>query len=130
MSCNTLTRSEAFTIGRLDAHDQAALVRSGSLDAAGLVEAAILRIEALDSELQALSHRAFALARREAAALDEAAADTAIGAAMAGVPWLPKDSLDYPGMPTLSCSRSRSGVLAVNGFPYVERLILQGLVAV
>jgi amidase len=130
MSRNTLTRSEAFTIGRLDAHDQAALVRSGSLDATGLVEAAILRIETLDSELQALSHRAFALARREAAVLDEAAVDAAIDVAMAGVPWLPKDSLDYPGMPTLSCSRSRSGILAENGYPYVDRLIQQGLVAV
>lgn len=123
---NTVTRSDAFRIGRLDAHDQAALVRSGEIDAAGLVEASILRIEALDPQLQALSHQAFALARREAAALDGA---TARGS-MAGVPWLPKDSLDYPGMPTLSCSRSRSGVLVERGYPYVQRLIAQGLVAV
>lgn len=130
MSCTTLTHSDAFAIGRLDAHDQAALVRSGSLDATGLVDAAILRIEALDPQLQALSHRAFALARATAAALDRSHAGTAHDAAMAGVPWLPKDSLDYPGMPTRSCSRGRSGVLAENGYPYVDRLIDQGLVAV
>jgi len=123
---NTLTRTDAFAIGRLDAHDQAAMVRSGDIDAAGLVEAAILRIEALDPQLQSLSHRAFALARREAAVLD----GVATRGAMAGVPWLPKDSLDYPGMPTRSCSRSRSGVLAERGYPYVERLVAQGLVAV
>jgi len=122
------TREEAFAIGRLDAHDQAALVRSGDIDAGGLVEAAILRIEALDPQLQALSHRAFALARREADAID--AAGTADRGAMAGVPWLPKDSLDYPGMPTRSCSRSRSGMLVERGFPYVGRLQAQGLVAV
>ena len=130
MSRNTLTRSDAFMIGRLDAHDQAALVRSGDLDATGLVEAAILRIDALDPELQALSHRAFAPARREAAALVGAAADATTGCTMAGVPWLPKDSLDYPGMPTRSGSRSRSGVSADSGYPYVERLVAQGLVAV
>lgn len=130
MSRNALTLPDAFAIGRLDAHGQAALVRLGEIDAAGLAEAAILRIEALDPQLQALSHKAFALARREAATLDGAAGGAASRGAMVGVPWLPKDSLDYPGMPTLSCSRSRSGVLVERGYPYVRRLAAQGLVAV
>lgn len=130
MCHNSLTRSDAFAIGRLDAHDQAALVRSGDIDAAGLTEAAILRIEALDPQLQALSHRAFALARREAAVVDGATGDAAFRGPMAGVPWLPKDSLAYPGMPTRSCSRSRSGALEEHGYPYVQRLMAQGLVAV
>lgn len=130
MPRNTLTRSDAFAIGRLDAHDQATLVRSGNLAATTLVESAILRIEALDPQLQALSHRAFALARREAETLDGASGDAAMHGDMAGVPWLPKDSLDYPGMPTQSCSRSRSGVWAETGYPYVQRLMAQGLVAV
>ena len=128
MSRNALTRQDAFAIGRLDAHDQAALVRAGDLGASSLVEAAILRIEALDPQLQSLSHRAFALARREASTLDAASGPDR--ASMAGVPWLPKDSLDYPGMPTRSCSRSRSGVLAGRGYPYAQRLAAQGLVAV
>ncbi|MCD9028210.1 hypothetical protein LDO26_08300 [Luteimonas sp. BDR2-5] len=130
MSRNLLTRPDAFAIGRLDAHDQAALVRSGDIDAGGLVEAAILRIEALDPTLQALSHRAFALARHEAAALDAASGGAAARGPMAGVPWLAKDSLDHPGMPTRACSRSRSGVLVETGYPYVQRLIAEGLVAV
>lgn len=130
MSRNTLTRSEAFAIGRLDAHDQGALLRSGSLQAIDLVEAAVLRIEALDPLLQALSHRAFESGRREAEALDRAGADATASHPIAGVPWLPKDSLDYPGMPTRSCSRSRSDVPAETGYPYAQRLIAQGLVAV
>ena len=130
MPRNSLTRSDAFAIGRLDAHDQAALVRSGNIDALSLTEAAIVRIEALDPQLQAVSYRAFTLGRREAAAVDGATGGAAARGPMAGVPWLPKDSLDYPGMPTLSCSRSRSNVLIERGYPYVERLIAQGLVAI
>ncbi len=48
---------------------------------------------------------------------------------MRGVPWLPKDSLDYPGMPTTSCSRSRSRKAVQHGYPYVQRLQQAGLVA-
>ncbi|MHC9084123.1 amidase family protein [Luteimonas sp. RIT-PG2_3] len=132
-----MSLSDAFAIGRLDAHDQAALLRSGELDAAGLLDSAIVRIEALDPQLQALSHRAFAQARDEAAAVAARSGggqaqgrhDERLRANLAGVPWLAKDSLDYPGMPTLSCSRSRSGVLAAHGHAYVERLIGEGLVA-
>lgn len=126
----TLTRADAFRIGCLDAHGQTALVQSGDIDATGLAEAATLRIEALEPQLQALGHRAFALARREAAVLDGAAGGASCRSPMAGVPWLPKDSRDYPGMPTRSCSPGRSGVLAERGFPCVQRLIAQGLVAV
>lgn len=118
-----LTLSDAFAIGRLDAHDQAALVRKGELDAAALTEAALLRIEALDPTLRAASHYAPEPVRARAARLPESGA-------MRGVPWMPKDSLDYPGMPTRSCSRSRSGALAASGYPYVERLDAAGLVAV
>lgn len=118
-----LTLSDAFAIGRLDAHDQAALVCKGELDAAALTEAALLRIEALDPTLRAASHYAPEPVRARAANLAE-------GGAMRGVPWMPKDSLDYPGMPTRSCSRSRSGALAASGYAYVERLDAAGLVAV
>lgn len=118
-----LTLTDAFALGRLDAHDQAALVRKGQLDAASLTEAALMRIEALDPSLRAASHFDPQQARANAAR-------TAKGGAMAGVPWMPKDSLDYPGMPTRSCSRSRTGALAASGYPYVERLDAAGLVAV
>lgn len=122
MRSTQVTRAEAMALGRLDAHAQAALLRGGELSAMELLETAIVRIEALDPTLQALSHRDFDAARRRAAASLPARA-------LAGVPWLPKDSLDYPGMPTRACSRSRSGVLAAAGHPFVQRLDGEGLVA-
>ncbi|WP_062352808.1 amidase family protein [Pseudoxanthomonas mexicana] len=130
MSARSLTDQDVFAIGRLDAHDQAALVQAGELGAADLVEAAIRRIERLDGALQSLSHHAFEQARREAAELDRAAEKGATRAAMAGVPWLAKDSLDHPGMPTRAGSRSRRDTPMAHGHAYVDRLIAQGLVAV
>ncbi len=119
----SLSLSDALALGRLDAHAQAAFVQSGDLPPEGLVDAALLRIDALEPHLQALSHYDPHLARREAAALPAQAA-------MRGVPWLPKDSLDYPGMPTTGGSRSRSQRLIAHGFPYAARLQAAGLVAV
>lgn len=120
---NGITLHEAFELGRLDAHDQSALRRAGDVSARELAEAALLRIDALDPALGALSHRADALARAQlAAGLPDAP--------LAGVPWLAKDSLDVPGMPTRSGSRSRDSVPAARGHAYVERLQAQGLVAV
>ena len=118
-----LTLTDAFALGRLDAHDQADLVRKGELDAAALTEAALMRIEALDPQLRAASHVATQQARARVA-------DLVKGGEMRGVPWMPKDSLDYPGMPTRSCSRSRTGAPAAGGYPYVQRLDAAGLVAV
>jgi len=115
--------TEAFALGCLDAHDQAELVRKGELDAATLTEAALMRIEALDPTLRAASHVAAEQALARAAGLPE-------GGAMRGVPWMPKDSLDYPGMPSRSCSRSRTSIPVAKGYPYVERLDAAGLVAV
>jgi amidase len=119
----SISLSDALALGRLDAHDQAALVQRGELPAEALVEAALLRIDALEPRLHALSHYDPVLAQREAAALPAQAT-------MRGVPWLPKDSLDYPGMPTTGGSRSRSRCLVERGFAYAERLQAAGLVAV
>ncbi|MGJ4730718.1 amidase family protein [Luteimonas sp. SDU101] len=115
--------SDAFALGRLDAHDQAALRDAGDVSARELVEAALLRIEAIDPALGAVCHRADALARAQ---LDAGLAN----APLAGVPWLAKDSLDYPGMPSRSGSRSRDSVPVAQGYDYVARLRAEGLVAV
>ena len=120
-SSGRITREDAFAIGRLDATGQAALVSRGELAPAELVEAARIRIDALDPTLNALTFRDDAAALRRA--------QTARGA-MAGVPWLVKDGLDYPGMPTRSGSRSRRDATAgTTAFPYTERLDGTGLVA-
>jgi amidase len=115
--------AEAFVLGKLDGHDQAALIRSGEISAVELTEAAILRIEALDPELHAVSYKAFDPARVEASA-------SLPDSPLAGVPWLVKDSLDYPGMPSLGGSRSKPDAPKTLAFPYVERMRAGGLIAV
>jgi amidase len=54
-------------LARMDATDQAELVRAGKMSAAELVEAAIARIEKVNPELNAVIHPLFEEARREAA---------------------------------------------------------------
>lgn len=123
---DTMRDADAFALGRLDAHAQAALVANGDVSARELVDAAIVRAERLDPALHALSHRDFDAARRRASALDAASAR----ARFSGVPWLAKDSLDYPGMPSRGGSRSRDDRPATRALPYVQRLDAQGLVAI
>ncbi len=123
MTSSPLSLSDAYALGQLDAHDQAGLVRAGELPADALIQAALLRIEALDPALRTVSH----LDPDPARALP---ADASTTGAMHGVPWLAKDSLDTPGMPTRSCSRSRTGRVLEHGFAYVDRLQATGLVAV
>ena len=86
----------AFDIGHLDAHGQVELVRRGEVSALELIEAAISRIEYLDPDLNAVVHKNYK------AALDSARNQIDRSDC---VPWLLKESLDYPGMPTLSGSR-------------------------
>ncbi|MCI3131181.1 amidase family protein [Phenylobacterium aquaticum] len=122
-----MTRADAFELGRLDAHDQAALVRSGVLRPVDLAAAAITRIKALDGQINAVSHRAFDQARAAAKAYGR----TPGGPAMAGVPYLVKEGLDYPGMPTRFGSRLHADAPpARTAFPFSQRLDAAGLVAV
>lgn len=118
-----VTRDEAFALGRLDGHDQAALVAKGELAATDLVDAAIARIEALDGDLDAVSWRAFDMAR-------ERASKPLPAGPLAGVPYLLKDSLDYPGLPSLAGSASRTDAPRTTGQAYVGRLDAAGLILV
>lgn len=115
--------SDAIAIGRLDAHGQAALLRTGEVSAPELTEAAILRIEALDPSLQSVSCPAFDLGRARAAA-------PLPDHALAGVPYLLKDSLDYPGLPSRGGSASKPLTPVTSGHEYVRRLDAAGLVPV
>jgi len=118
-----LSLAQAMVLGQLDGHDQAAQVRQGNISAAELTEAALLRIQALDPALGAISHRADEQARTRAAGVQTSGP-------MAGVPWLVKDSMDYPGMPSRGASRSRSNLPAATAYPFVQRLDAAGLVAI
>ena len=117
-----ISLADAFKIGMLDAHDQAKLIVGGELQAIDLVNAAILRIEALDGNLAALSYQSFAQARSYALACQHTSGG------LAGVPYLLKDSLEYPGMPTLAGSRSRGREPASYAYPFARRFDRQGLI--
>jgi amidase len=111
-----------MAIGRLDAHGQAELVRSGELSAKELVEAAIARIEALDPALNAVTHRAFEQALQKAS--------TSNGdSALRSVPYLLKDGMDYAGMPSRSGSRLKKNAPPLSaGSEYSNRLDRAGLI--
>ena len=121
-----VARHDALALGRLDAHDQAALRRSGEISAEELVDAAIVRAELLDGALGAVCHRAFELARQRARAIDANSDESS----HAGVPYLVKDSLSTPGMPTHAGSRSRDDTLASEAFPFLQRWDAAGLVPI
>ncbi len=118
-----ITNADAWAIARLDAHAQAALVRTGELPPDAPVEAAIARISQIDLALKAVTHRAFDHARAAVARVDPAAP-------MAGVPYLLKASLAYPGFPQTSGSRAKRDAVADRAYPFGQQLDAAGLVPV
>jgi amidase len=119
-----MSLSEACDVGALDAHAQAELLKSGRMSPAELVESAILRIEHLNPSLNIITWKAYEQAR-------ESARNAAPLRDLTGVPCLLKETLDYPGMPNRSASRSRSA--AINHsleFDYSRRLDAAGLIPV
>ncbi|WP_343518507.1 amidase family protein [Sphingomonas sp.] len=119
----SMTLAQADAIARLDGHGQAELVRRGEVPVQALVEAAILRIEALDGALNAVAVRAFGHAREAVARVDREAA-------MAAVPYLLKASLEYPGFPCEAGSRAKQGEVARRAFPLARALDRAGMVPV
>jgi amidase len=115
---------DAFRIGRLDAHDQAALVRQREISALELIEAAIARVQALNPRVNAVVQTLFESARARA----EMPGGDGI---LDRVPILLKESLDYPGSSTRCGSRSRANVKpAVRSYPYTDRLDAHGLIPI
>jgi len=120
----TISTSDAFVIGRHDAHDQAQLVRDGELSASDLVEAARIRIEVLNPHLNAVTWLDFEAAFQRAQHLSTA------NHALSAVPYLLKDGMDYPGMPSFCGSRARAAAAPqVLGSAYTDRLDAAGLIA-
>ena len=90
-----MPRVHAFAddaLGTLDAVGVADAIRRGELTATAAVEAAIARVEAVDTELGAMAFRTFDRARLEAA--------EPRSGFFAGVPTLVKDNVDVAGVPT------------------------------
>ncbi|WP_428265039.1 amidase family protein [Haliangium sp.] len=107
-------------IDKLDAIGQAELVANGQVSALELVDAAIVRIEAIEPRLHALASHDFDAARRRA--------QGELTGPFAGVPFLVKDLLPYPGQRLTFGSRLFSSQVAENGSAYTDRLDGAGLI--
>lgn len=105
----------------LDAQAQVELVRRREVPPTALVEAAIARIEQLDPRLNAVTYRAFEQALVRAGQKD-------LAGPMARVPCLLKASMEYPGFPHVSGSRTCVARVGRQRFPFAARLDEAGLV--
>lgn len=110
----------SIEIERLDAVGQAELVREGRASPRELVDAAIERIEARQPEIGALAGRDFEAARARASA--------ELAGPLAGVPFLVKDLIPYPGLRySLGC-RLFAGGIPAEASAYSRALDRAGLV--
>lgn len=106
----------------LDAHDVAHLIAQRQVSAREVVEASLARIERLDPIVHAL------VDTDAQAALDRAS--LAREGPFAGVPWLWKDSVSYPGLRWTLGSRAFAGRTAEAGSPFSDRIDVAGFVTV
>jgi amidase len=102
-------------LARLDAHDQAALVARGELSAGELFAAFRERLDALNPLLRAVVAHADA-------------PPPALPGPLAGVPFLVKDSLPWPGLRWAMGSRAFSGQVPRSGTRLTRRIAASGLV--
>lgn len=107
-------------LSRLDAVAQADLVRRGKVTPRELVDAAIARIEAMNPLVHAVVAEDFERAR--------ARADRELEGPLAGVPFLVKDVVAYPGARFSMGARLFAKNVATEGSPFTERLDAAGLV--
>lgn len=110
----------------LDAVGQAARVRSGAVSPLELVDAAIRRIEAIEPRVNALVSTDFEAARARARAMTEQGRRPR--GPLAGVPFVAKDLLAYPGQRFTLGSRLFRAQVASAGSPYTERMDAAGLI--
>ena len=109
-------------LARLDAVAQAGLVARGELHAADLVAACERRHALLNPLLRAVVHADFGAARARAAA--------GVTGPLAGVPFLFKDLVAYPGLRCAYGSRLLAGNVPAMGAPFTDRADAAGLITV
>ncbi|APE14890.1 amidase [Mycolicibacterium pallens] len=119
----------AAELADLDAMGQAALAASGEVSAAGLLDAAILRLEAARG-LNAVITDAFDRGRDQAVALDQAGTlRTGVAGPVAGVPFLLKDlGASLSGVREAMGSQALRNHIAPYTAWIVERYLAAGLV--
>lgn len=103
-----------------DAVGQAALVAAGKVSALELVDASIARIERFNPRLNVLASSAFEAARDKAR--------TKLTGPFAGVPFLAKDLLAYPGQTHTLGSRMFAQQRAAAGSAFTQRFDAAGLI--
>jgi amidase len=104
-----MTRVHAFTDDALGDHDAVALgrmLRRGEVSARELVEAAIVRAQALQPELNPVQHEDYQRARATADRMDSDGVGEGL---LSGIPVFLKDNVDVEGAPTLHGSVAFSG---------------------
>jgi amidase len=122
-----MTPADCWGLARLDGLAQSELVRNGEVTARELADAAIARIDELDSQLGSVAWRMDDL-DRQLAALD---ADGAVDSPLWGVPTLLKDvNTPYAGSPRWDGSRFIGGVIDEHDAELVTRMRRAGLVFV
>lgn len=104
----------------LDGVAQAALVETGKVSALELVDAAIARIERVEPKIHALASTDFEAARTRA--------KQKLSGPFAGVPFLIKDLLAYPGQSLTFGARLFQNHVAQAGSPYSARIDEAGLI--
>lgn len=110
------------SLARLDAATQADLVARKEVSALELIDACERRIHALNPLLGAVVTTDFARARERVAG--------GVTGPLAGVPFLVKDLVAYPGMRCSMGSRLFAANVAPEGSPFTARLDAAGLVTV
>lgn len=121
----TISLDDALEIGRLDGHAQADLVRKGDVSALDLVDAAIIRVDTIDPAINSVSWKSFEQARARAAAFKPSTS-----LPLGGLPYLLKDSLDYPGMPSRAGSVLSDPGMRSNCYPLAAAYDRAGLIPI
>ncbi|GEM28994.1 amidohydrolase [Nocardia neocaledoniensis NBRC 108232] len=121
MSSTPLYRP-AFSAIAPSIRETAADIRSGAITSTALVEQAIARIDAVNSEINAFTYIDRAGARTRAAAADREIREHGPRGPLHGIPIAVKDVIDVAGMPTECGSAHLVGKAATVSAPIVTRL--------
>ena len=116
------------TLTNYSASELAAMIATGDVSAAEVVEAHIERIEAVNPRINAVVSKRYAAARAEAQAADAVRKSGNELGPLHGVPITIKDCLDVQGMPTTFGLPNRREHRAVADDPYVRRLRQAGAI--
>lgn len=122
------TDIDLLSLSAVQARDR---IRAGDLTPLDLVEASILRVEAVDGRLNAMPVRCFDRALDQARTLMRRhARDPGTYPLLAGLPLAVKDNTDVAGVPTSGGSPITAGQMPVASDPVIARMEAHGAIPV